>query len=85
MNTLNYQRKKKEKILQNAIIDILKKYVTYKENNIENGYKNIVNKYPISVIKLNFPLVTGIERQRQKYYRDLLIEKDIANNFSQNE
>lgn len=65
-----------------AIIDILKEYVTNKENNIENGYKNIVNKYPISFIKLNFPLVTGIERLRQKYYRDLLIEKDIANNFS---
>jgi len=65
-----------------SIIVILKEYVTNKENNIENGYKKIVNKYLISVIKLNFPLVTGIERLRQKYYRDLLIEKDIANNFS---
>ena len=65
-----------------SIIVILKEYVTNKENNIENGYKKIVNKYLISVIKLNFPLVTGIERLRQKDYRDLLIEKDIANNFS---
>ena len=73
----------------NEIISILKEYVTIgqlgtkKERN--NMYTELVKKYPISFTKLNFPLVTGIERLRMKYYRDLIIEKNISLNcFSLN-
>ena len=57
------------------IFNLLKEYVSNQENDIKDGYKNLMNKYPISFVKLNSPLVLGIERLRVKYYRDLLVEK----------
>ena len=61
------------------IIAILKEFLLNINNKVKNGYKNLVSKYPICFTKLNFPLVTGIERLRLKYYRDLIIEKDLSN------
>lgn len=62
------------------IVDILKTFVSIHTKKLENGYNKLLAKYPISFIKLNFPLLSGIERLRLKYYRDLLVEKNISAN-----
>ena len=56
----------------------MKKYL-YNKINSENKYKELVTEFPISFTKLNFPLITGIERLSLKYYRDFLIKKDLSN------
>ena len=66
------------------IINILKEYVKIKklkkkENRIAR-YRKLVKNYPKNFMKLNFPLITGIERLRLKYYRDLIIQKNISTN-----
>ena len=69
---LNRKDKRKNKLHTTNITD----------GNIENKYcyNDITKKYQLEFQKLNFPLVTGIERLRVKYYRDLILEKDITNN-----
>jgi len=66
------------------IISILKEYVNIKnlkkKQNRKAKYRNLTKIYPKNFTKLNFPLVTGIERLRLKYYRDLIIEKNISTN-----
>ena len=66
------------------IISILKEYVNIKnlkkKQNRKAKYHNLTKIYPKNFTKLNFPLVTGIERLRLKYYRDLIIEKNISTN-----
>jgi hypothetical protein len=51
-----------------------------KKQNRNAKYRNLTKMYPKNFTKLNFPLVTGIERLRLKYYRDLIIEKNISTN-----
>ena len=64
------------------IQEILKEYV--KIGNSKNKqerrlmYSNLIKKYPKSFKKLNYPLISGIERLRVKYYRDLLFDRKIS-------
>ena len=69
------------------ISNILKDYILVYENqeeinNNENEYtyEKLLQKYQLNFEKFNFPLITGIERLRVKYYKDLLIENDISTN-----
>ena len=48
--------------------------------NINKNIKDFFKKHKLEFQKLNFPLITGIERLRLKYYRDLILEKDITTN-----
>ena len=41
-------------------------------------YLKLKNKYPLKFKKLNYPLFSGIERLRARYYRDLAIENNIS-------
>lgn len=61
-------------LILNEFINIKK--LKKKQNRI-NRYHALVKKYPKNFNKLNFPLIFGIERLRMKYYRDLLVEKNI--------
>lgn len=49
-------------------------------NEIKYSYNALIIKNKLNFQKLNFPLITGIERLRLKYYRDLLLENDITTN-----
>ena len=67
------------------ISNILKDYILVYENQEEINsdeytYEKLLQKYQLNFEKLNFPLITGIERLRVKYYKDLLIENDISTN-----
>lgn len=41
-------------------------------------YSRLKKKYPLNFKKLNYPLFSGIERLRARYYRDLVIENNIS-------
>ena len=62
-------------LILNEFINIKK--LKKKQNRI-NQYHALVKKYPKNFNYLNFPLIFGIERLRMKYYRDLLVEKNIS-------
>ena len=67
------------------ISNILKDYILIYENQEEINsdeytYEKLFEKYQLNFEKLNFPLITGIERLRVKYYKDLLLENDISTN-----
>ena len=68
------------------IQNILKEYLEISnkgnknEKKNENTFANLILKNPLSFQKLNFPLISGIERLRVKYYKDLILEKDITTN-----
>lgn len=63
------------------IKDILKEFVkignSAKKKNYSK-YLKLKQKYPLKFKKLNYPLFSGIERLRERYYRDLVIEKNIS-------
>ena len=63
------------------IKDILKEFVkignsTKKKRHFK--YLKLKQKYPLKFKKLNYPLFSGIERLRGRYYRDSIIEKNIS-------
>ena len=67
------------------ISNILKDYILIYENQEEINsdeytYEKLFEKYQLNFEKLNFPLITGIERLRVKYYKDLVLENDISTN-----
>ena len=68
------------------LIAILKEYAKVGENaegkdiSIEFTYEYLVKKYSKGFIKLNFPLLNGIERLRVTYYKELIFEEDISIN-----
>ena len=77
------ENKNKQNPLE-EIINILNEYINIKnlkkKENRKARYRKLVKTYPKNFTKLNFPLVTGIERLRVRYYRDLIIEKNISTN-----
>ena len=63
------------------IKDILKEFVKIGNSAIKNRhskYLKLKQKYPLKFKKLNYPLFSGIERLRGRYYRDLVIDKNIS-------
>ena len=63
------------------ITDLLKEFVNVgnsKKKGRRSKYLKLKKEYPLKFIKLNYPLISGIERLRTRYYRDLIIEKNIS-------
>ena len=70
MKRVNTKNKKNNEIDGKNIINVDSKY----------NYNTLILKNQLNFQKLNFPLITGIERLRVNYYRDLILEKDITTN-----
>ena len=60
--------------------ETLEKNLKEKTEERKYNYTKLIHQNKLDFQKLNFPLITGIERLRVKYYRDLILEKDITTN-----
>jgi len=72
---VNKERRRRNKKKEIIVTNLNEK----KEENKYN-YTKLIHKNKLKFQKLNFPLITGIERLRVNYYRDLILEKDITDN-----
>ena len=60
--------------------EILKAYLYKKNKKNDSKLSPFIEKYQNLDARLNFPLITAIERKRVEYYKTLLIEEDLTNN-----
>jgi len=62
--------------------EILKAYLYKTNTDDKTKLSPFIQKYQYLDARLNFPLITAIERKRVEYYKTLLFEEDITNCFA---
>ena len=81
---INKDKRKTRKVnkdkRKNKKKDTFKKNLKEKIKEAKYNYEKLILQNELNFQKLNFPLITGIERLRVKYYRDLILENDITDN-----